>query len=113
MDYLGFKYKSDECDEIARLLRTEGYAQAEIEDEDEMDTFFSNLEVLGVYRIDDADEDDEALDPEDEPLFYTRIALTDTQGASINELEEDRIWFLDFFFGPSEGEEIFDDDEFF
>ena len=36
MDYQGFKYRNDECEELARLLRTEGYAQAEMDDEDDL-----------------------------------------------------------------------------
>ncbi|MBQ1947026.1 MAG: hypothetical protein II359_00240 [Clostridia bacterium] len=113
MDYQGFKYRNDECEELARLLRTEGYAQAEMDDEDEMDIFLRELEILGVYRIEDADEDMEALDSDEEPLFYTRLVFTDTADAGINELDEEKIWTIDFFYAQGESEIFYGDDDFF
>ena len=113
MDYQGFKHRSDECEELARLLRTEGYGQAEMEEEEEMDIFLRELEINGVYRIEDADEDMEALDSDDEPLFHTRWFFTDAQDASVNELEDEKIWPVDFFYSTGSGEDFYGEDEFF
>lgn len=89
----GYRFKIEDCEELAAELKEKGRANADIENEDDLDIFFSELSLCGIYRTDEVEADYDAIDRTECPEFNVRVAFTESE----NYQEGDRLLYVDFF----------------
>lgn len=97
----GFRYQTGEIDEVAKLLKEGNIPEIDIDFEYEIKEVISDLEGFGFEVATDNAYDYDAVDKIEHPDFMFRLKMV--------EKSTGKICYLDFYEGPKDQEDGYDE----
>ena len=103
----GIRYQTGEIKKVAEELKKGKIVEMDLDFEEELDEVITDLEEEGIYKIKDYPYDYNAIDLVENPEFMLRAGFY-TEPVNINDINEEKILFIDFFM-IEEQEEDYDE----
>ena len=90
----GFRYQTGEIAAMAEKMKKDRLAEADIDLLEELEVVCADLEEHGLYRLTGVPMDEAAVNLEQNPEFYGRVAFADHPAEDVPEAER---YYLDFY----------------